>query len=68
MDKDYVMYWTKYWKYFAAAIIFSTRIPQAIYKKTKNSAFTTLVLLAVFWASVYCMYKGLDDPFMYFRF
>lgn len=68
MDKDYVRYWGNYWKYFVAAIIFSTRIPQAIYKKTKHSVFMALVLLTVFWASVYCMYQGLDDPFMYFRF
>lgn len=68
MDKDYVVYWEKYWKYFAAALIFSTRLPEKLYKRMKNSPFTVLVLLAVFWASVYCMYMGLDDPFMYFRF
>ncbi|MBR6969028.1 MAG: MBOAT family protein [Ruminococcus sp.] len=65
---DYITHWKTYWKYFTAAIIFSTRLPEAIYKKMKHSVLTALVLLAVFWASVYCMYKGLDDPFMYFRF
>lgn len=28
----------------------------------------TVVLLAAFWASFYCMYRGMNDPFMYFRF
>ena len=27
-----------------------------------------LVLLAIFWGAVYCLYIGLDDPFLYFRF
>ena len=36
--------------------------------KYKDTVVCSLLLLAVFWASVYCMYKGLNDPFMYFRF
>ena len=65
---DYVKYWRIYRKYFLFGTVFSTPIPAIIYKKIKSSLFTTLVLLVVFWASVYCMYKGMDDPFMYFRF
>ncbi len=65
---DYVKYWRIYRKYFLFGTVFSTPIPAIIYKKIKGSLFTTLVLLVVFWASVYCMYKGMDDPFMYFRF
>ena len=67
-DGDYVEYWAKYWKYFAAGLLFSTRIPEALYKKMKNSVITAAALIIVFWAAVYCMYRGLDDPFMYFRF
>lgn len=68
MEKDYVKYFGIYWKYFLAGIIFSTSLPEKIYKKIKNSPFCAVALLIVFWLSVYCMYKGLDDPFMYFRF
>ena len=68
MDKDYAFYWTKYWKYFAAALLFSTRIPEAVYKKIKHSILTAILLILVFCAAVYCMYRGMDDPFMYFRF
>ena len=65
---DYIHYWSVYWKFFAAALVFSTGIPEAIYRKIKDSVIVSIALLAVFWASVYCMYMGLDDPFMYFRF
>lgn len=67
-SKDYVKYWGIYGKYFIAGVIFSTKIPELIYKKIKGSLFCALLLLAVFWCSVYCMYKGMDDPFLYFRF
>ena len=30
MENDYVEYWTKYWKYFALGLLFSTRIPEFI--------------------------------------
>lgn len=66
--KDYVKYWGIYGKFFIAGLIFSTRIPELIYKKIKSSLFCAVLLLAVFWASVYCMYKGMNDPFLYFRF
>lgn len=65
---DYVKYWDIYKKYFIAGIIFSTKLPEIIYKKIKGSVFCAMLLLTIFWASVYCMYKGMNDPFMYFRF
>ena len=68
MEKDYVKYFGIYWKYLLAGIIFSTNIPEKIYKKIKDSVFCVILLLIVFWASVYCMYMGMDDPFLYFRF
>lgn len=68
MEKDYVKYFGIYWKYFLAGIIFSTSLPEKIYRKIKNTTFCAVALLIVFWLSVYCMYKGLDDPFLYFRF
>ena len=65
---DYSDKWHQYSKFFIAGIIFSTKLPEIIYKKIKNSLIVDLLLLAVFWGAVYCMYKGMDDPFMYFRF
>lgn len=66
--KDYAKYWGIYGKYFIAGAIFSTRIPEKIYNKIKNTPFCAVLLLVVFWASVYCMYMGMEDVFMYFRF
>ena len=68
MADDYVKYWGIYRKFFIAGIVFSTRIPEMIYKKIKGSPFCAILLLAVFWGCVYCMYKGMNDPFLYFRF
>ena len=65
---DFAKFFRIYWKYFVAGIIFSTNIPEKIYKKIKDSYFTVILLLIVFWASVYCMYQGMDDPFLYYTF
>ncbi|MDE5937013.1 MAG: MBOAT family protein, partial [Ruminococcus sp.] len=67
-EKDYIKYWGIYGKYFIAGILFSTKLPEFVYKKIKDSFMCVIILLAVFWFSVYCMYQGMDDPFLYFRF
>ena len=51
-----------------AGVFFSTELPYKFLKKYKDSIFETVFLLAVFYIAVYCMYKGLNDPFLYFRF
>ncbi|MDE6036257.1 MAG: MBOAT family protein [Ruminococcus sp.] len=65
---DYLKYLKIYWKFFLAGILFSTRLPQKYYEKYNKTIVCAVVLLAIFWGSVYCMYKGMNDPFMYFRF
>ncbi|MBR6385738.1 MAG: MBOAT family protein [Ruminococcus sp.] len=67
-DGDFAKYWGIYRKFFIIAAICSTKLPERVYKKIKNTPFCAVLLLAVFWLSVYCMYKGMNDPFMYFRF
>ena len=49
-------------------LVFSTTLPKKIYLKIKDNALGSIVLTLIFWASVYCMYMGLSDPFLYFRF
>ena len=68
LEHDYLKYLGIYWKFFLAGAVFSTYLPERIYKKIKDTIAIKLVLLAVFWLSVYCIYKGMNDPFMYFRF
>lgn len=65
---DFAKFFRIYWKYFVAGTIFSTNIPEKIYKKIKDSYFIVILLIIVFWASVYCMYQGMDDPFLYYTF
>jgi sodium/proline symporter len=33
-----------------------------------GASFGPVILLAIFWGAVYCLYRGLNDPFLYFRF
>lgn len=65
---DYLKYLKEYYPFFIASILFSTRLPYKLLERIRNSVIVPILLLAIFSASVYCMYKGFDDPFLYFRF
>ena len=65
---DYVKYFHLYWPFFLAAFALSMHWPFELLKKLKNKFVITLLLAAVFAGSVYCMYRGMNDPFLYFRF
>lgn len=65
---DYLKYLSLYYPFFIAGILFSTKIPFNLMKRTKNKKLIWTMLLVIAMASGYCMYRGLDDPFLYFRF
>ncbi len=65
---DYLKYLKEYYPFFIASILFSTRLPYMLLERIRNSVIVPILLLAIFSASIYCMYKGFDDPFLYFRF
>lgn len=65
---DYLKYGKTYGVYLVLGILFATGVQEKLLKKNKNRIWVILLLLALFWASVYCMYLGMDDPFLYFRF
>ena len=65
---DYVKYFHLYWPFFLAAFALSMHWPFELMKKLKNKFVITLLLAAIFAGSVYCMYRGMNDPFLYFRF
>lgn len=65
---DYLKYGEQYGLFLILGIFFSTRLPYKLYNLIKDSVIGYVFLLAVFWLSVYAMYRGLDDPFLYFRF
>lgn len=72
MKGDFIKYLGIYWKYFLAGFLFSLRLPKIIYEKLRSTAIGGIIadigIIAIFWAAVYCMYLGFDDPFMYLRF
>lgn len=65
---DYLKYLGQYYPFFIAGILLSTKLPYLLLKKMRSRVLTAVFLSAVFLASLYCMYRGLDDPFLYFRF
>lgn len=67
-QEDYLKYGKTYGVYLVLGILFATGVQEKLLKKNKNRLWVILLLLALFWASVYCMYLGMDDPFLYFRF
>lgn len=65
---DYLKYLHLYYPFFIAGILFSTKIPFGMLKRIRNKRILWLLLAVIFGACVYCMHRGLDDPFLYFRF
>ena len=65
---DYLKYLKLYSPFLIAGFLFSTKLPYNLLKRIKNRTVICIILAVIFAASVYCMYKGLDDPFLYFRF
>lgn len=74
---DYLKYLKLYAPFFLAGVLFSTRLPFRLLKSLSSGAAQgskpkslllwglSALLLA---ASVFCLYRGMDDPFLYFRF
>lgn len=65
---DYLKYGRLYALYLLVGLLFATSLPAKFYQKNNRKPLVILALLVVFWASVYCLLQGMDDPFMYFKF
>ena len=65
---DFVKYVSSHAYSLIAAIICCSGIPRKIYEAKKQSLWTALILIVMFWLCVYSMYIGLDDPFLYYQF
>ena len=72
IEKDYVNYFSVYGKFLLIGLVFCTPLPEMIYKKMQKSRYAvwicTPVMLAILYGAGYCIYMGMNDPFMYFRF
>ncbi|MCI8429653.1 MAG: MBOAT family protein [Lachnospiraceae bacterium] len=65
---DFIKYGTAYLGSMAAAFLCCTGIPGKLYQAKKYTLPMTCGLVVLFWWCVYCMYLGLDDPFLYYQF
>lgn len=65
---DYLKYLGEYYPFFIAGFILSFKFPYRLLEKIKNKAVIVIMLALILIFGVYCMYKGFDDPFLYFRF
>ena len=65
---DIMKYLRLYGGTLVAGIILSTPIAQAVYKRLERTGLVWVLLGAVFTGVCYCLYMGMDDPFLYFRF
>lgn len=63
-----IRYLREYMPLLIACVIFITPLPAKFFWKWKDRWFTILILLAVFWWSVYEIVSGSNNPFLYFRF
>lgn len=70
MAGDYLKYGSTYGLWLVLGIILSTPGPRKLYEflRKRSPFFIVPILLGIFWVSVYWMYKGQSDPFMYFHF
>lgn len=67
-ERDFIRYGGEYGILLLACLLFCTKLPYKLFSKGHDTIWGGIFLLAVFWASVYCMYMGMNDPFLYFRF
>ncbi|MBR5508776.1 MAG: MBOAT family protein [Lachnospiraceae bacterium] len=65
---DFLKYGKMYAVPLLAAFVCSTGIPRKIYEAKKYTFFMTVMLVVLFWGCMYCMYMGMDDPFLYYQF
>lgn len=65
---DYIKYGKTYGVLLIIGFICCTRIPVKIYNKIQNHYIMIPILAGIFALSVFCLYKGFNDPFLYFRF
>ncbi|MBQ9990226.1 MAG: MBOAT family protein [Lachnospiraceae bacterium] len=65
---DYLKYLQKFALPLVGSFLFCIPSFEKLYQKKKNSFIMTFSLVILFWLCMYSMYKGLDDPFLYYQF
>ena len=65
---DYVKYGKEYGIVLLLSLFFTTRVPQKLWKRIKNTYTGQFILIDIFVGAVYCLYIGLNNPFLYYQF
>lgn len=65
---DYIKYIREYGICLLLCLLFTTRIPQKLWKVLKRTYTGQMLLAGIFVAAVYFLYIGLDNPFLYYQF
>ena len=65
---DFIHYGKEYGLLLLTGIILAMPGPAKLWQRMRHSLFGTIILLLIFWLSIYCLSAGLNDPFMYFSF
>lgn len=65
---DYLKYGRIYGPSLILGLLCAGGLPLKLVRGRKYRILTAAVLLAVFWISAYGIWKGMDDPFLYFSF
>ncbi|MCI8402788.1 MAG: MBOAT family protein [Lachnospiraceae bacterium] len=67
-SQDYIKYGRIYGLLLIVCLVFCTPLPRRLYDRYSHSWPVSVGLLAVFWLSVFYLYIGLNDPFLYSQF
>ena len=65
---DYKTALIQYGIFFLLAIVFCFEFPQRMYYKYKKTFVVNIVIIIIFWLSVYRIMTSASNPFLYFRF
>ena len=65
---DYLKYWNLYYPFFLVGFLFITKLPYRLLERLHSKTALWLIRIAILGFCTYFMYRGLNDPFLYFRF
>lgn len=66
--KQFIRYGETYWWLLLIGLLFMTPIPMNFFKEKSKTWYMNVLLFAIFWISVYELYIGKNNPFLYFGF
>lgn len=65
---DFLKYLSQYGIFLLLGLVFATRLPEKLFWSIPRKPLRYVLLAAMLAASVYGIYMGMNDPFLYFQF